>query len=56
MAVLRTPEPSEDPDTDESLLAAGYITVTSIVGIQEAPSQTDPANHLKSRWDDIARH
>jgi 5'-nucleotidase len=56
MAVLRTPEPSEDPDTDESLLAAGYITVTSIVGIQEAPSQADPANHLKSRWDDLGRH
>jgi len=55
MAILRTPEPSADPDTDECLLAAGYATLTPIVGIQDAPSQDDPARHLKSRWDNLSR-
>lgn len=49
MISLRTPDPREDPDTDEALLAAGFATVTPIVGIQEDPDDS-AAKHLQSRW------
>jgi 5'-nucleotidase len=49
MVTLRTPDPAEDPDTDESLLAAGHITVTPIVGIQEVPDDA-AAQYLVKWW------
>jgi 5'-nucleotidase len=48
MVSLRTPDPSENADTDEALLASGYITITPVVGIQEAPDDA-PAQYLAER-------
>ncbi|HEY0475827.1 MAG TPA: 5'/3'-nucleotidase SurE [Kribbella sp.] len=45
---LRTPDPTENPDTDEALLASGYVTITPVVGIQEAPDDA-PAQYLTER-------
>ncbi|WP_432950112.1 5'/3'-nucleotidase SurE [Kribbella sp. CA-253562] len=49
MITLTSPSVAPDPDTDEALLAAGYVTVTPIVGIREAPGDggaTYLAEHL----------
>lgn len=35
MIQLETPRPGSVPDSDEALLAAGFVTVTPIVGIRE---------------------
>lgn len=40
MLVMQTLDPSQESDTDEALLASGYITVTPIVGIQEVPDES----------------
>lgn len=45
MMILRSPQRTEDPDTDESLLAAGYVTVTPITGIREITASS-PAEFL----------
>jgi 5'-nucleotidase len=45
MMILRDPDPAQDPDSDEALLSEGYVTVTSITGIQEIPDTT-PAKYL----------
>ncbi|ONI69498.1 5'/3'-nucleotidase SurE [Kribbella sp. ALI-6-A] len=37
MIRLEPPATAPEPDTDEALLAAGYVTVTPIVGIREVP-------------------
>jgi 5'-nucleotidase len=37
MIRLESPATAPEPDTDEALLAAGYVTVTPIVGIREVP-------------------
>jgi 5'-nucleotidase len=42
---LRSPDPTENPDTDEALLASGHITITPITGIGEAPDDA-PAQYL----------
>ncbi|WP_281388861.1 5'/3'-nucleotidase SurE [Kribbella qitaiheensis] len=46
--ILRDPDPAQDPDSDEALLAEGYITVTSITGVQALPD-TAAADHLARR-------
>jgi 5'-nucleotidase len=49
MMILRTPHPTEESDSDESLLAAGYVTVTPIIGIREVPDDAATnslINHL----------
>lgn len=48
MMILRTPDPTQDEDTDESLLAAGYITITPITGIQ-ATGDDSSATYLRDR-------
>ncbi|HEU4947476.1 MAG TPA: 5'/3'-nucleotidase SurE [Kribbella sp.] len=45
MIVSEMPPEPPDPDTDEALLAAGYVTVTSITGIRERPDDA-PAQYL----------
>ncbi|ADB32186.1 stationary-phase survival protein SurE [Kribbella flavida DSM 17836] len=37
MIRLEPPAAAPSPDTDEALLAAGYVTVTPLIGIREAP-------------------
>jgi 5'-nucleotidase len=44
---LRVLPPPTEPDTDEALLLAGYITVTPITGVQELPGDSAAA-HLSS--------
>lgn len=46
--ILRDPDPSQDPDSDEALLSQGYVTVTSITGIQDIPDTTS-AKYLADR-------
>jgi 5'-nucleotidase len=43
--ILRDPDPSQDPESDEALLTEGYVTLTSITGIQSHPNTT-ATNHL----------
>jgi 5'-nucleotidase len=49
MMILRQPGPTEAPDTDESLLTDGYVTITSITGIQEVPDDSASA-YLSDRF------
>jgi 5'-nucleotidase len=53
MMILRTLDPTQNPETDEALLAAGYVTVTSITGIQEVPDD-GPAQYLGHRLSSAA--
>jgi 5'-nucleotidase len=43
--ILRDPDPSQDPESDEALLTEGYVTLTSITGIQSHPNTT-ATHHL----------
>ncbi len=49
MMILRDPDPSQDPESDEALLAEGYVTVTPITGIQSLP-ETSAAEYLADRF------
>lgn len=53
MVSLRTPDPLQNDGTDEALLAAGYVTITPILGIQET-SDDSAAKHLQSRWPNLS--
>ncbi|WP_112240956.1 5'/3'-nucleotidase SurE [Kribbella monticola] len=46
--ILRDPDPSQYPDSDESLLAEGYVTLTSITGVTARDDET-PARYLTNR-------
>lgn len=48
IVILRDPDPSQDPESDEALLSEGYVTVTSITGIQDIPDTTS-AKYLADR-------
>jgi 5'-nucleotidase len=48
--ILRDPDPSQDPESDEALLTEGYVTVTSITGVS-AVSDDTPAEYLGKRLD-----
>ncbi|TCN43278.1 5'-nucleotidase [Kribbella orskensis] len=48
MIILQPPSAAPEPDTDEALLAAGYVTVTQILGIREVPTDTS-ADYLTDR-------
>lgn len=47
--ILRDPDPSQDPESDEALLTEGYVTLTSITGIQSLPDTT-ATQHLADHF------
>lgn len=49
LITLRTLPPPTEPDTDESLLLAGYITVTPLTGVGELPGDS-AATHLTAAF------
>jgi 5'-nucleotidase len=51
MMILRDPDPSQDPESDEALLTEGYVTITSITGVQALPDSA-AADYLADRLPD----
>jgi len=49
VVALQTLPPPTEPDTDETLLQAGYITVTPLTGVAELPG-TSAATHLTTAF------